>query len=156
MMYVTYMKNHIQQVHEKNYKHKCIVCEKGFQKSSDLRDHLALKHLEKELYKCSICEKSFSTQQSVEMHIKAIHKRTIAGKCEKCGKSFTSNYRRHIKLHENNPFCCTQNSCFKMFKTEINLKNHITVKHTYGFKCDQCDKSYGNGRLLKRHKKIKH
>ncbi|XP_063698002.1 zinc finger protein 91-like, partial [Culicoides brevitarsis] len=144
------MQRHIQIVHERNYKIKCVICEKGFQTSTKLRDHLALQHLEEELHKCSICDNSYSSKASLKAHLRMMHEKIIVAKCEKCGKEYTNlgNYKKHLKTHEQNPFSCDK--CFRMCESEKALKEHLAKRH---YNCDKCGKVFMDRKYFRKHVK---
>ena len=83
-------------------------------------------------------------------------------KCEICGKNISSlkNLRSHINtIHssekrESHP--C--NLCGKKFTVAKSLTRHISVIHEQvkQFKCDNCDKAFGQKHHLDRHMKFVH
>lgn len=80
----------------------CDICNKKFNRQSNLRDHMMTHSFEKS-YSCSTCLKKFSN---------------------------SSNLRKHQQLHENiKKFKCLDGTCDKKFSQKIHLEKHMMRIH---------------------------
>ncbi|XP_022185958.2 zinc finger protein 708 [Nilaparvata lugens] len=131
--------------------HVCTVCNKAFNKPSDLVRH-SIVHTEERPFTCDICSSSFRNSSNLRMHL-LTHSDTKPHPCTVCEKSFRrlSDLERHTCLHTGaRPFGCT--ICGMAFTTNYNLKIH-SMKHTGSlpYPCTQCDKSFSKPSELQRH-----
>uniref|UniRef100_A0A8C5BU86 PR/SET domain 15 n=1 Tax=Gadus morhua TaxID=8049 RepID=A0A8C5BU86_GADMO len=102
----------------------------------------------------------------LKRHKSREHKRVY--RCSLCSKVFqnSSNLNRHIRSHEQDPFCCASpgdklykcDECDKLFSRKESLKQHISYKHSknmpdvdYKYICNMCDKSFRLENALKFH-----
>lgn len=79
-------------------KHACNVCNKKFQKRSNLIDHLRL-HANVKVFSCEFCEKSFVQAGNFKAHLRT-HTKEKPYQCHYCSKSYSqsSSLKIHIRL----------------------------------------------------------
>ena len=121
----TNIKNHIKEMHRNFVESKCPTCGKVFPKKKALLDHIRTVHSE-EKGVCHICCKTFDNRTYLQRHIRTSHKNTEL--------RFTCSY------------------CFKKFKSNALMTNHIKIVHIINHvECKICGKSYKNKLLLDKH-----
>ena len=140
-----------------------------------LERHIASMHSENRV-ECDECKKTFSNVGNLIHHKKQLHPtKDLAGPAKKryhankhfvfhmvgdrfkCDKDFStkSNLRTHMKSHEAETYKCSQ--CGKIFKTDKNLKLHISNNHSEKrLKCDECERMFATMSRLNNHKKAFH
>ncbi|QIV94662.1 C2H2-type zinc finger protein [Allofrancisella frigidaquae] len=116
------------EIHTKEKKHKCKVCDKRFTKTSNLKQHMLI-HTGERPFECKDCGQCFTQQSNLKQHM-LIHTGERPFQCKDCGKCFTdsSNLKRHILIHTGEkPFQCKD--CGQRFNRASSLKNHMRI-HT--------------------------
>jgi len=141
-------------------KPKCVDCGIVFKDINYLNKHRERKHGEAhvessieeedvtkngfERVNCNVCDKRLS-RQSIDRHLYRKH-----------GLKKKQIQNMHIKIEEDgNPVdsnCC--NLCGKECRNAEMLLKHMRIKHTRGYKCDECPKSFKVGSELRVHKRI--
>ncbi|KFB35213.1 AGAP002702-PA-like protein [Anopheles sinensis] len=104
--------------------HRCIECDKVFNKVCYLTQHNKTFHSGDKPYKCHRCGKRFACSQSYEEHL-AKHGGEKPFKCEQCPKQFNhkTDLRRHMCLHSGSkPYACEQ--CGKGFIRKDHMMKH--------------------------------
>ena len=139
----TGMRKHIRIKHEKKFNHKCHLCDKSYDRSTDLNEHIKIVHTGIRL-KCRFCKLCYTKRSVLEAHVKNVHE-GVRWQCQYCGKLLTTraNRNKHIgKVHKVekkaviNPdeivtkklkYCCE--FCGKAFSKMYNKKTHIKTVH---------------------------
>lgn len=80
----------------KKYRFKCLVCDKAFQKRTNLMDHLKI-HAGVKSFRCSICDKAFIQYGNLKAHMR-IHTKERPYVCEICEKSYTQSSALKVRL----------------------------------------------------------
>ena len=62
----SYLKKHIQRVHEKKKSHQCNICKYAASQKGHLKSHIQTVHGNKRPYNCVICLKAYGHQQSLD------------------------------------------------------------------------------------------
>lgn len=104
--------------------HKCVDCDKVFNKACYLTQHNKSFHSGHKPYKCDRCGKRFMIEMTYEQHL-AKHAGEKPYKCDVCPKQFNhkTDLRRHMCLHTGmKPFQC--NICSKGFIRKDHMLKH--------------------------------
>ena len=139
----------------KTNSHRCVDCEKSFERRNDLLRHNR-SHTGEKPYQCEICKKkSFTTRGHMKTHM-MMHSGETPYRCEICRKSCHSS--SHLKIHMmshtgDKPYLCSL--CDKSFKTRTQLSAHIKT-HTgrKEYHCEICHKSFTLKESLQTHLRI--
>ena len=122
-------------IQHKNHLLRCIICERTFQtlsaKRAHCNAHVELKHQFPDCLKCF--NYASALKQHRTMHISTIHHKCFASGCNSSYK-WPQDLSRHVKTHVtgSNKFMCLD--CNMSFREERLLKRH-GVKHLDIYKC---------------------
>ena len=112
----------------KRTQHECNICEKVFNKPSDLARHMRT-HTKEKPYECDVCEMKFRQSSDLKSHMR-IHTNEKPYECDVCEKRFrtSSDLKSHKRIHTNEkPYEC--DVCEKRFTTSSNLQRHARNVH---------------------------
>lgn len=141
--------------------HKCIVCQKSFKLSYQLKYHLENAHIVYENVECTLCHNVYFGPERLKSHIKAIHlgpQENTPTTCPICGKYFNREklLTKHLELHDDTISLC--DICGMSVKGKVAMKYHMDTVHSISgvFTCNICNKQFNAKQLLYRHNKNAH
>ena len=121
------------EVSSTSLQHKCVECDKTFNKACYLTQHNKSFHSGDKPFKCARCGKRFTQEYLHQEHLQK-HAGDKPYKCDLCPKQFNhkTDLRRHMCLHSGNkPFACE--FCNKGFiRKDHMLKHAVTHKKKAG------------------------
>lgn len=144
---------------QRQSKHFCYTCHKGFSRNDTLNKHLSIVHLKMRDHQCEHCGKKFGEKGHLTQHIHEQHSATPpAFTCDVCGHEFNKkgNLTRHMLIHkEEYPFKCRY--CGKQFNNASNLRQHIKLhipSLADEYPCQVCGKVFNWKQKMTRHMRV--
>ncbi|XP_052757207.1 gastrula zinc finger protein XlCGF26.1-like isoform X13 [Galleria mellonella] len=122
-------KKHMKDVHGIKFNDfKCNFCSKIFLVSSALKAHERQVHLKNKKFTCDICNYQSHYKESIKRHVMC-HTGEKNFKCDICKKAYArhSTLREHMRIHNSDRFVC--NYCGRAFVQNCSLKTHIRTHH---------------------------
>lgn len=145
--YNSTLKLHIEAVHEKNSKHKCLICEEGFLTPYHVTKHVKKVHEGglKLTRGCGVCKREFKIAHEFFDHI-ASHEGCFI--CRLCGENQTDkrSLDKHQKVHRKvdekyKKIIC--DICGLRFGIRSHLLIHMHMhSDVKSYTCDQCGKNF--------------
>ncbi|XP_061191444.1 PR domain zinc finger protein 10-like [Saccostrea echinata] len=147
--------------------HKCLYCDKSFNRKDHLKNHMVTHDPNKKRWVCEECGKEYCYNFSYRTH-KAFHD-ADAGRTTECGichKQYESKDELlyHLKVHSGARSVknCTEKThacddCGKTFYTRKDVRRHM-ITHTKkkDFLCQYCPQRFGRKDHLTRHLRSSH
>ena len=158
--------NHVWSIHT-----SCIICEKTFDTSENVRTHFEQVH--KSVILCDLCDKCFSQKRNLEMHKSIVHtdgktfKKVVKRKMIKNNSSFenfanechTCDFKPKRKFALWNHFWQQHSKCYKCdkhFSESEELREHLKALHSGIFVCEECCFCASTQQNLQSHQELKH
>ena len=154
-------------IHSSPRHHKCLYCDKSFNRKDHLKNHMITHDPNKKVWKCERCAKEYSYSFSYRTHM-AFHAAESGETldCGICKKSFEKkeDLLFHLKVHTGARAAknatekihgCPE--CDKKFFTRKDVKRHL-ITHTKkrDFLCQFCPQRFGRKDHLSRHLRTSH
>ena len=146
---------------EENLKYPCKVCNRRFQRTSELRDHTYVVHLG-QTFDCAECLKSYQTKKAYKNHEKLKHQGLRKIKCTQEGCDWadadSGKLHNHLLSAHNigEPIVCNVvlengKTCGKIFTNTRSFQTHAEFHMEKKYQCDQCDRYFSTELRRKAH-----
>ena len=133
--------------------YNCSQCHENFLSKEELREHE--KTHNQNLFSCDKCEDTFNLLDSLKEH-EVCHTSVQIFPCKQCDETFTLNRELidHVKSHrQKKVWSCDKSE--RSFSEKSNLgehmKDHEQKTNKTDYRCNKCDKVYGDMQKLRRH-----
>ena len=134
-------RKHRREFHVNKKEHKCTVCQKAFNKRTELVEH-SRGHTGERPFACTVCDKRYPREASLKFHYQTQHAEK-SFLCKDCGKALASSasLRLHARIHSGvKPYKCP--FCEKEFARRDMLNSHMRVhrseKHNGRIEINKC------------------
>lgn len=137
---------------------KCPKCDKTIQQEY-LAKHIRSAHSDQE-YPCNICGKVYSCKRFLYEHQKYVHmeKDTECDVCHKMFKGLAAMQKHKRMIHtDKKPYSC--NLCPGRFRTNVDLKRHLSQHEDasiYCYQCPKCERRFKTSKTLNGHERAVH
>uniref|UniRef100_A0A8C6PV19 Zinc finger protein 335 n=1 Tax=Nothobranchius furzeri TaxID=105023 RepID=A0A8C6PV19_NOTFU len=144
--------------HEGTKPFKCEECDYSSVYKKDVLRHSAAPKVSE--FPCPVCGKVYPMQKRLTQHMKT-HSSEKPHMCDKCGKSFKKRYTfkmhllTHIQILGDNKFKC-EFCDFTCENKKLLLNHQLSHTNDRPFKCDYCKYSTSKEEFLVSHLAIKH
>ncbi|XP_065211098.1 zinc finger protein 33B [Planococcus citri] len=131
--------------------YQCTSCSTSFSKSSTLMLHNELMHGENNKnvlafkYQCHQCQKKFKIRGSLLIH------QQVAHHLQNDERSHGTASAEESQNQDTQYYC---NICFKYFKKEYYLNQHLKTHDGKKWNCEECGKMFTTKYFLKKHKRL--
>lgn len=141
------------------FRYECDVCHARFTQSNSLKAHKMIHSVgEKPVFQCELCPTTCGRKTDLRIHIQKLHTADEPIKCKRCNNSFPDRYtyKLHAKTHEGEK-CYRCDVCPYASISARHLESHLLI-HTdqKPFVCTDCNQSFRQKQLLKRHINLYH
>lgn len=124
------LKYHMETHSTKDRPHTCQLCGSTYILKTHLAQHTRRVHTLERPHVCQVCQRAFAEKYELGKHMRAVHMKERRFKCEECDRTFKK--KNELKIHN---------------------QSHTGV---YRYRCDICDKGFGNSTLFLGHNVINH
>ncbi|KAL0853063.1 hypothetical protein ABMA27_012838 [Loxostege sticticalis] len=150
---------HMDRVHRKVKRHKCLYCMETFLEYNQKRRHIRTVHgIDQRIYKCDFCPKMFDSAGQARSHERYIHIKPQKFRCDIC--NYVCSMKRmlldHMMCHsDKKDFVCQ--FCKKAYARKKTLAEHLKIHYNdRRFVCQYCEKAFVQKCSLKGHMKTHH
>jgi len=128
----------------------CDICGKEFGKESYLRTHIESIHEKTHTCTCDVCGKVFLSKATLSQHVKYQHEPVKTIPCTICGKEYTDrDMKTHLLTHQEKVECTICN--VKVRKIEFHMKRMHASDEDKRYRCNVCGKGFVESQALNNH-----